>query len=326
MGIGEMHAKAYHTHPLCNLKSLCDFDSFKLNDLKLKYRECELYKDANQIINDDYIDIVSVASFDNFHADQIIRLIENQTHVMAEKPLCMSLEELKAIHSTLKSNPNVCLSSNLVLRTNSRFRKFKGDIKDKRIGNVFYIEADYYWGRINKLSGWRAEMNYYSIILGAAIHMVDLVMWMTGMRPISVQAVGNNIATTSSALKYNSFSAILLKFENGLIAKITGNGGCVHPHFHGVKIFGTNRTVVHELNSAYYINSSDPKLDIDVITSPYPEKEVREKIIHSFVNYIHDNSIKPVVTQAEVFDVMSACFAAEEAMKTGETIKIKYLN
>jgi hypothetical protein len=62
------------------------------------------------------------------------------------------------------------------------------------------------------------------------------------------------------------------------------------------------------------------------ITEPYPEKESREKVIHSFVDSILDPSITPLVPKQDVFDVMSVCFAAEEAMNTGNSINIEYLN
>ena len=167
-------------------------------------------------------------------------------------------------------------------------------------------------------------MDFYSIILGATIHMIDLVMWLLESRPVSVQALGNDNSSKGTNLKYNSFAVLLLKFDNGVLAKLTGNGCCVHPHFHGLKIFGTERTAIHNLTEAYYLNSCIPGSKKISITESYPEKEAREKVIHSFVDSILDHSIDPIVTDSDVYDVMSVCFAAEEAMNTGNTIKVNY--
>ena len=245
---------------------------------------------------------------------------------MAEKPLCLSQDEMVQIYKKQQNNSGVKLSSNLVLRTNSRFEKFKKDIAEGKFGEVYYLEGDYFWGRKNKLFEWRAEMDYYSIILGAAIHMIDLVMWLLGSRPVSVQAVGNDIANKNTNLKFNSFAVVILKFENGIIAKLTGNGGCVHPHFHDLKIFGTKQTAISNLNEAYFLQSSEMNSKQMTIAEPYPEKEAREKIIHSFVDSIIDPTIKPIVSQQDVYDAMSVCFAAEEAMNTGKSIIIEYLD
>jgi predicted dehydrogenase len=126
-------------------------------------------------------------------------------------------------------------------------------------------------------------------------------------------------------LKFNSFAVILIKFENGVIAKITGNGGCVHPHYHGLKVFGTKRTAIHNLDGSAYLTSSELDSEPIPIDDPYPEKEARQKIIHSFVDSILDHTIAPIVTDSDVYDVMSVCFAAEEAMNTGNTVKVNYL-
>ena len=58
--------------------------------------------------------------------------------------------------------------SNLVLRVNSLFKEFKKRIDKK---NIFYIEADYVWGR-KKLFEWRSKVKDYSLILGAGIHII----------------------------------------------------------------------------------------------------------------------------------------------------------
>jgi len=326
MGIGEKHALSYQNHPKCKLKTLCDFDSEKFDILSEKFPDQHITDNARTVINDDTIDIVSIASYDNYHSNQIIQAIKHGKHIMAEKPLCLNRKEMEDIYSIHSKKKDVKLSANHVLRTNSRFERFKNDIKKGEFGNVFYLEGDYFWGRKKKLFGWRAEMDFYSIILGAAIHMIDLVMWMLDSRPVFVQAMGNDISTRETNLQFKSFAVILLKFENGVLAKLTGNGGCVHPHFHGLKIFGTKRTAIHNLSGAYYLNSNEPDSDPFTITEPYPEKETRGKVIHSFVDSILDPSIIPLVPEKDVYDVMSVCFAAEEAMTSGEKVEINYLD
>ena len=209
MGIGEKHALAYQNHPNASLMGICDFDTDKLNNFKIKFPNVNLETNDQSILNNNQIDIISVASYDNFHYEQTMRAIENGKHVMAEKPLCLSQDEMLQIYKKQQKNSDVKLSSNLVLRTNSRFGKFKKDIAEGKFGEVYYLEGDYLWGRKSKLFGWRAKMDYYSIILGAAIHMIDLAKWLLGSKPVSVQAIGNDMSTNNTNLKFNSFAVIL---------------------------------------------------------------------------------------------------------------------
>ena len=52
-------------------------------------------------------------------------------------------------------------------------------------------------GRSQKLMG-ESKISQYSIILGAAIHMIDLSIW---LRPIKVSVFANNIASRNSKFK-----------------------------------------------------------------------------------------------------------------------------
>ncbi len=326
MGIGEKHSIAFESHEKCFVKTLCDFDAERLRLMAKKYPDKFTTEKAKDIINDQGIDIVSVASYDNYHAEQIVQSIENKKHVLTEKPLCLFNEEMEQIRDVLNKNSNIKLSSNLVLRTNPRFQKIRKQIKNGNLGKVYYLEGDYYWGRIHKLNGWRSRMEFYSIIHGAAIHMIDLVMWLTGERPVEVQAMGNNLATSNSPLKFNSFAVLLLKFNSGIIAKITGNSGCVYPHFHALKVFGTNQTAIHDLLGGLWVDSSEMATKPRPMEEPYPAKEFRKEVINSFVDNILDKTKTPLVSQKDVFDVMSVCFAAEEAMQRGKKTTIVYLD
>ncbi len=325
MGVGLNHAYAYQNHRSTSLKSICDFSSEILSNLHSDFNNVSKHTNGEELLNDSEIDLISIASYDNYHFEQVIKSLENNKHVMVEKPLCLDSSELKKIHKVYGESSKSRLSANHVLRTNSRFLRLKNEIINNSLGEIFYIEGDYFWGRKSKLFGWRAEMDYYSIILGAAIHMIDLVMWLINSKPISVQAIGNNITSAGTNLRFNNFAVILLEFENGLIAKITGNGGCVHPHFHGVKIFGSKRTAVQNLKEAYFIDSESIDEATVKITEPYPQKETRAKIIHSFIDSIIDPSVDPIVSDKDVFNVMSVCLASEEAMQTGNKIEINYL-
>ena len=63
----------------------------------------------------------------------------------------MSFSELKKIDDALNKNTNIKISSNMVLRTAPLFEKIKLDKKNYSKEYIYYIEADYLWGRINKI-------------------------------------------------------------------------------------------------------------------------------------------------------------------------------
>ena len=88
------------------------------------------------------------------------------------------------------------MSSNMVLRCNPRFEYLRKLYKSKKFQDLYFIEGDYYWGRpTNYLSG--SWIDNYSIILGAAIHLIDLIIWIIGQRPTHIEAIGNRIGYES---------------------------------------------------------------------------------------------------------------------------------
>ena len=64
------------------LKTICDFEQEKLNDVKNKFPDSEIYTDDRSIFEDNDIDIVSISSYDNYHSKQIVKAFENGKHVM----------------------------------------------------------------------------------------------------------------------------------------------------------------------------------------------------------------------------------------------------
>ena len=81
------------------------------------------------------------------------------------------------------------------------FKKIKAQVKNNSFGDIFYMECDYLWGRSEKFSGWRSKLKYYSKIYGAAVHMIDLIVWILNLKPKEVFASGNKIATKKNDRK-----------------------------------------------------------------------------------------------------------------------------
>ena len=57
--------------------------------------------------DDNSIDIVSIASYDNYHCDQIVRAFHNGKHVMAEKPICLNRNEMEKIIDAQERSNNL---------------------------------------------------------------------------------------------------------------------------------------------------------------------------------------------------------------------------
>ena len=80
--------------------------------------------------------------------------------------------------------------------------------------------------------------------MGAAIHMIDLVMWLLQMRPRSVKAYASKKDTKNTTFKNNSFIIYILEFPGNIIVKISANLSGSFNHFHELKNFSKGQNIL----------------------------------------------------------------------------------
>ena len=82
LGVGARHAEIYNSDKRTNLVTLCDFNKKKIQLLKKKYSNCYFTTQADEIFKDPSIDIVSIASYDNFHYEHILKSIKYKKNLV----------------------------------------------------------------------------------------------------------------------------------------------------------------------------------------------------------------------------------------------------
>lgn len=326
LGVGAHQARGLEAHGRCTLAWICDKDAERLRVMGRELPKAKTTRRAQDLLEDPELDLVVVASYDEAHRDQCVAALEHGKHVYVEKPMCLTVTEAGDIRRALQAAPGLRLSSNLVLRTCPLFALVRETLQAGEMGEPIHLEADYRWGRVAKLvSGWRSRAAFYSVIHGAAVHMVDLVLWIAGRRPVAVQAMGNRIGIEQSPQRHNTFAVVLLEFEGGMTAKVTAHGASAHPHFHSLAVYATNRSFVHDITGAAWLVSADPVKAPVPETAAYPAKQERGKALASFVDSLLDDSLEPLVPCEDVFTAMSVCLAAEEAVRTGRKVPVTYV-
>lgn len=315
-GIGLKHLEAIDGYKKSSVIIICEKNERKINFLKKKFPKKIITKDENEIFLNDKINLVSIASYDNDHYNQILKCIKFKKNFIVEKPMCLKLKQLKNINKLLIKS-NIKITSNLVLRTNSLFKYIKKTINTKKI---FYIEGDYIWGRKEKLYQWRSREKDYSLTLGAGIHIIDLIIWFLNDLPKSVTTFSNSIATKNSSFKKNSFAIYIFEFSNNVIVKITANLAAIYNHIHEIKIFQTDKTIINNFNGSFLIEKSKK---VKKIKKEYPDKKNRKKLIRNFIESILTPK-KHMLSIKDQINLMTICFAADESLKKNKKITIKY--
>ncbi|MBT3637395.1 MAG: Gfo/Idh/MocA family oxidoreductase [Opitutae bacterium] len=323
LGVGESHISGFEAHPRCQVKTLCDFNPSVLESNAQKYPEKKLVEKADRIFEDPEIDVVSIASYDSFHAEQIIQCLKSGKHVFVEKPLCLRHQELDLIVDALNSNPNLQLSSNLILRKAPRFEELKKKIGSGELGQPFHFEGNYDYGRLQKLTeGWRGNDPHYSVTHGGAIHLIDLILWLSGKKIVNVHAFGNRIPTIDSVFNGNSLTTANLQFEDGATGQITSNYASVAPHHHKVSVYGTRGTFEQSHLGAAYFHSRDSDYSPERVDSAYPGAR-KGDLLCNFIDSVL-GEVEPIITKEEVLGAMSVSLAIDKSIQTRQVEEVGY--
>lgn len=329
LGVGERHAHAFARLPATELVALCDKDPEKLASVGRIFPAARQYARPEDLIDDPAVNVVSIASYDQDHHGQILRALKAGKHVFAEKPLCLSQEEFDSIFQAWREGRGqVRLSTNTILRRSPRFVWLRDAIARGEMGQIYCIEADYIYGRLHKLTdGWRGRIPGYSVMLGGGIHMVDLVLWLAGERPVEVTAFGSGLASRDTSFQGNDLAVALLRFESGLLAKIGVNFASVHPHYHRLFVYGTQATFANPAEDlagpAMLWKSRDPQDPPQPISEPYPGVD-KGDLLPAFLEAIQGRG-EPGVTERDVFAAMATCLAIEASIRAGGApMRVRY--
>ena len=325
LGVGRQHAKAYLETGVCQLRWVYDIETDRARDLVGEVGEGRVARSFEQLLEDPDVGAVSIASYDDAHFGQVVSALDAGKHVFVEKPMCRTYEELAAIKAAWQRHEGrVKLSSNLVLRSAPVYKWLKEAISGGEIGHLYAFDGEYLYGRLAKITeGWRKDVDGYSVMLGGGIHLIDLMMWLTGERPKRAYASGNRVSTRETAFRYDDYVAVTLDFPSGLVARIAANFGAVHRHQHVVRVFGTESTFLYDDAGPRLHESREPSTPptrIDLATLP----ESKGELIGPFVaGILADAEMNGQTSQ--IFDAISVCAASDAALKAGSPVEVRYV-
>jgi len=325
LGVGEQYIPVLEKEKDCRISVLCDLSEDRLGDMKKRYPKIPTTKNADELFRNSEIDALFIASYDDIHYDHVMKALGAGKHVFVEKPMCRTTQEAKTIKAMLqKQNGRVKLASNLVLRTAPLFQWLREEITSEKFGEIYSFDGEYLYGRIEKITkGWRKDVENYSAMQGGGIHLVDLLLWLTGQRPTVLQTRGNRISTRGSDFKYNDFVTSLMEFPSGLLGRITANFGCVHPHQHVIRIFGTKKTFIYDDAGPRVYHSRDEKSSVEKLErSALPA--TKGDSIPDFLLSIRKKNESSQDAQM-FFDGISVCAASDDSLKTSSAQQVSYI-
>ncbi len=214
------------------------------NDLQ-NNKSIKRYSDYKQLISENQLDLVSIATESGKHAEIALYCIDCGINVIIEKPIAMSINDADEIILRAKRN-DVKVSACHQNRFNLAIRKTKDALDNGRFGRLSHGSISIRWNRNKNYydqASWRGTWAQDGgALMNQCIHGIDLLRWMFGEEVEEVYGVTRQ--QFHRYLEAEDVGMAVLKFKNGSIGTIEGTTN-VYPENleETLYIFGENGTV-----------------------------------------------------------------------------------
>lgn len=181
------------------------------------------YTDYKKMIEENNLQLVSIATESGFHAEIAIECIKRGVHVIIEKPMAMSLEDADKIIA-LSKEKNVKVSACHQNRFNLAVQEMRKALEEGRFGRLSHGSIHVRWNRgydYYAQAPWRGTWAQDGgALMNQCIHGIDLLRWSFGDEVEEVY--GQTRQQMHDYLEAEDVGMALVKFKNGAIATIEG--------------------------------------------------------------------------------------------------------
>lgn len=262
---------------------------------------------ANDVLNDESINTVFIATRHDTHAKYIVDALNAKKHVFVEKPLAMNYEELEQVKNAYDSVENKML----MVGFNRRFAPVTVALKKEfaNIGEPLVMNFRVNAGFIPK-DHWTQGEAGGGRIVGEICHFIDLMQFFTDAKPVKVYA--ECIATNNSQIKTDDNIAIVVKFSDGSLGNLTyvANADKALAKEH-LEIFGAGKAgVIEDFRSGLiYKDNKEEKLKL----SGKGQKEG----VQSFLRALKEGASSPISFES-IYLTTLATLKIQDSIITGQ--------
>ena len=329
-GMAEGHMTAIEKNPNAKLIAVCDIDLEKAENSAKKFKVEHFFQDYRDLLAMEELDGVVIVTPDQIHREQAIAALEAGKHVLCEKPLALTREDMEAIvQAAQKSDKKFMVGQ--ICRYTPGFKLAKELVERGEIGELTFVESEYahdYTGII-KPGSWRADPLRNGVV-GGGCHAVDLLRWIAG-DPIRVTAYSNRKAFPE--LDYDDTTVAVMQFPNNVIGKVFVSIGCKRNYTMRTVLYGTKGTIIVDNTNPQMTVFKNELTDtvvegIKAINAPVllPVKLANHNTIGEFNEFceivLEDKEV--VTTAVEGAKTVAACMAIVESANELKTVEPNY--
>lgn len=206
--VGVGHMGQYHVSVASTLNNkiiltgIYDIDFEKAKEISVKFN-IKYYETYEELIKN--VDALIIAVPTYLHYKYATQALDNNIHVLVEKPVTEKIEQAKKLANKAKKK-------GLIFQV-GHVERFNGAVQElhKIVTNPIIIES-------RRLAPFSERIKDVGVTLDLMIHDIDIVMNIVNSPVISVQASGGSVFTD-----YEDYATAILQFESGCTATVTAS-------------------------------------------------------------------------------------------------------
>jgi predicted dehydrogenase len=271
------------------------------------------YSDYEKMLDEVEMDAVEISTPHTLHFEQIMTCLDKGLHVLTEKPMVCSVDHAHEVIAKAKQVDRVLMIA-YQRHLQPAYRFVREKVMSGEMGEIQFISAlqDQGWYR-GTMGKWRQQLSLSGggQLNDSGSHLLDIVLWMTGLGVDSVQAYMENF---ESEVDINS--ALTLRFKNGALGNLSVVGNSpVGGMWEDITIWGS-KAVVYIRNGqiTYKAADAEPLEPSDLPEASTPDRNFFDAILG------RDEVQVPPECGLRVIELTEAAW---ESAKTGAPAAVK---
>ena len=323
--IGAVHAAACDNSKLLTLSAISDVNEKAGKEIAQKYG-CAYYNDADKMLSECDVDIVSICVPTNFHKEYIVLAAKHKKHIVCEKPVTLTMEDMDEILSAVES-AGVKFMVAQVLRFWPEYVAIKQMYDNGDFGEIKMIYANRLAQHPNWTQWHRNPKNSGGGLFDLHLHDIDVISYFFGSVK-RVFAVGWKSETGC----YNHVVSTIT-FNNGINAVIEGAFDMTenYPFTMSFRLVGETKTAEYSMVAGFNLEDiSSSHRNLYIFRNG--QTPVREEIDESedayqtqldyFADCVEKDISTTIITPQQSREVLRVMVAIRQSLETGCSVDL----
>lgn len=300
---GKNHARVYKELELTNLIAICDTNADRAKLIADQYG-VKAYTDSTLMLKDPEIQAISVCTWSTMLAQEALKGLNAEKHVLVEKPMATTTEQAQTLLKTAKAN-DLHLTVGFLMRFIPGLQQIREAVATKKIGELVSATA-------KRVTQWPERIGDVGVVKDTAIHDIDVMRFISGEDPTSVYAKMGSMRHR----QFEDYAQIMLTFENGKTAFIETNW--LTPYkIRTLNVTGSEAIMRLDYNSQeLWIENAKESLQPRI---PF-EEPLKAELKHFAECVLEDK--KPMITGEDGYKALQIALAAMESSAKNTVVKL----